>query len=161
MPKKREADHTDHTVEALHAAPPKEFTAARARLVQELKAAGRTDEARAVAKLKRPPASVWAVNQLARRVPDELAELLELGAGLRSAEKRLIKGGQAGDFMADARTARQKVAALARRADTFLEEAGQKPTAPLTRKITQMLQAASVGDDETRAALREGRLTGE
>ncbi|MDB4966976.1 MAG: hypothetical protein JWN44_2665 [Myxococcales bacterium] len=156
MAKKREAGHT---ADALYAAPPKEFTATRARLVKELKAADRGDEAREIAKMKRLPASVWAVNQLARRAPDEVAELLELGAGLRSAEKRLLKGGPATDFMADARTARQKVAALARRAEALLEEAGHKPTAPMTRTISQTLQAASVADDETRAALGAGRLT--
>lgn len=160
MAKKREADRT---VEALYTAPPKEFTATRARVVQELKAAGRTDEARALAKMKRPPASVWAVNQLARAAPDAVAELLELGAGLRSAEKQLLKGGQAsgnaGEYLADARTARQKVAALARRAEALLAEAGHKATAPLARKISHTLQAAAVADDDTRAALEAGTLT--
>jgi hypothetical protein len=160
MAKKREADRT---VDALYTAPPKEFTATRARVVQELKAAGRTDEARALAKMKRPPASVWAVNQLARAAPDAVAELLELGAGLRSAEKQLLKGGQAsgnaGEYLADARTARQKVAALARRAETLLAEAGHKATAPLARKISHTLQAAAVADDDTRAALEAGTLT--
>jgi hypothetical protein len=109
--------------------------------------------------LKRPSASVWAVNQLARRAPDELAELLELGAALRAGERKLMRGGSAGDFMADARTARQKVAALSRRAEEALREAGQQQvTLPLARKIAQTLHAAGIGDDDTRAKLEAGRL---
>ncbi|MGZ3428492.1 MAG: hypothetical protein ACXVCV_17690, partial [Polyangia bacterium] len=140
-------------------APPRAFVAERKRIADELKAAGRLEEARAAAKLKRPSASVWAVNQLARRAPDELAELLELGASLRAGERKLMRGGSAGDFMADARTARQKVAALSRRAEQALREAGQQQvTLSLARKIAQTLHAAGIGDDETRAKLEAGRL---
>jgi hypothetical protein len=149
----------DDWQDALFAAPPRAFVAERKRVAGELKAAGRLDESRAAAKLKRPSASVWAVNQLARRAPDELAELLELGASLRAGERKLLRGGSAGDFMTDARTARQKVAALSRRAEAALSEAGQqKATLSLARKIAQTLHAASIGDDETRAKLEAGRL---
>jgi len=148
----------DDILDALHAAPPRAFVAERKRAVAALEAAGRDDEARAVAKLKRPSASVWAVNQLARRAPDAVAELLDLGATLRADERKLLRGGSAEDFMADARTARQKVASLARRAESFVEEAGQKATATLGRKIVQTLHAAIIADDETRARLQSGRL---
>jgi hypothetical protein len=149
----------DDWQDALFAAPPRAFVAERKRVAGELKAAGRLEESRAAAKLKRPSASVWAVNQLARRAPDELAELLELGASLRAGERKLLRGGSAGDFMTDARTARQKVAALSRRAEAALSEAGQqKATLSLARKIAQTLHAASIGDDETRAKLEAGRL---
>jgi hypothetical protein len=156
MAKKRAGDDWQ---DALFAAAPRAFVAERKRVAGELKAAGRTDEARAAAKMKRPTASVWAVNQLARRAPDELAELVELGASLRAGERKLMRGGNAGDFMTDARTARQKVAALARRAEAALVEAGgQRATMTLARKIAQTLHAASIGDDETRAQLQAGRL---
>jgi hypothetical protein len=149
----------DEWLDALFAAPPRAFVSERKRVAAELKAAGRNDEARAAAKLKRPSASVWAVNQLARRAPDELADLLDLGAALRAGERKLMRGGAAGDFMTEARTARQKVAALARRAEAALsEEGGQKSTLALSRKIAQTLHAASIGDDEIRARLQAGRL---
>jgi hypothetical protein len=148
----------DEVLEALYAAAPRTFVGERKRAMAALKAAGRTDEARAIAKLKRPSASVWAVNQLARRAPDELAELIDLGAMLRDEERKLMRGGSAEGFMTDARTARQKVAALARRAESFVTEAGQKATVTVGRKIAQTLHAASIADDETRAQLQAGRL---
>ncbi|HEY1587716.1 MAG TPA: hypothetical protein VGH63_18585, partial [Polyangia bacterium] len=159
MAKKRAGgDGEDELLDALYAASPRAFVAERKRVVAALEAAGRGDEAQAVAKLKRPSASVWAVNQLARRAPDAIAELLDLGAVLRAEERKLMRGGSAGDFMTDARTARQKVASLARRAESFVEEAGQKATATVGRKIAQTLHAASIADNETRAMLQAGRL---
>ena len=159
MAKKRAGgDGEGEIVDALFAAPPRAFVAERKRAVAALKGAGRDDEARAVAKLKRPSASVWAVNQLARRAPDAIAELLDLGAALRAEERKLLRGGSAEELMSDARTARQKVAALARRAASFVEAAGQKATATMGRKIVQTLHAASIADDDTRAQLRAGRL---
>jgi hypothetical protein len=159
MAKKRAGgDGEDELLGALYAAPPRAFVAERNRVVAALEAAGRDDDARGVAKLKRPSASVWAVNQLARRAPDAIAELLDLGATLRAEERTLMRGGSAEDFMTDARTARQKVASLARRAESFVEEAGQKATATLGRKIVQTLHAASIADDDTRAQLQAGRL---
>ena len=159
MAKKRAAaGDGEDLLDALYAAPPRAFVAERTRVSEALKAAGRADEARAVARRKRPTASVWAVNQLARRAPADLAELLDLGAELRAGERELLRGGDAGNFMTDARTARQKVAALARRAEGFVAEAGQKATATVARKIAQTLHAASIADDHTRARLRAGRL---
>ena len=159
MAKKRASGSDgDELLDALYAAPPRAFVAERKRVADALKAAGRADEAKEVARRHKPTASVWAVNQLARRTPDDVAELLELGATLRAGERKLLRGGGADGFMEDARTARQKVAALARRAEGFIAEAGQKATATLGRKIAQTLQAASLGDDETRAKLEAGRL---
>ncbi|MCA1662690.1 MAG: hypothetical protein LC659_00175 [Myxococcales bacterium] len=148
----------DEILEALYAAPPRAFVAERKRAVAALEAAGRDEDARAVAKLKRPSASIWAVNQLARRAPDAVMELLELGATLRAEERKLMRGGSADGFMSDARTARQKVASLSRRAEAFVEEAGHKATPTLGRKIAQTLHAASIADDDTRARLQAGRL---
>ncbi len=155
MAKKR-AD--DELLDALYAAAPRAFVDERARVVAALKAAGRGDEARAVGKMKRPSASVWAVNQLARRAAEEVGELIALGASLRTGERTLLGGGDAAGFMDEARVARQKVAALARRAEAIVEESGQQATLALGRKIAQTLQAASIGDDATRAALAAGRL---
>jgi len=122
MTKKRAGDGQDaDLVDSLYAAPPRQFVAERKRVRDALVAAGRADEAREVAKRKRPSASVWAVNQLARRAADEIDELLELGASLRAGERKLLRGGDAGEFMEEARTARQKVAALARRAELIVE----------------------------------------
>lgn len=160
MAKKRVSQsERDDGHDALYVATPRAFVAERKRIADALKAAGRAEAARAVAKMKRPTASVWAVNQLARQAPDEVAGLLALGASLRAGERKLLRGGAADGFMDEARTARQTVAALARRAEALLVAAGeQKATIALGRKIAQTLHAASIGDDATRDKLRAGRL---
>src|SRR3954454_9888451 len=108
MTKKRAGDgRGDDLQDSLYEASPREFVAERKRVRDALVAAGHADEARAVAKRKRPSASVWAVNQLARRAPDDIAELLDLGASLRAGERKLMGGASAEGFMDDARTARQ------------------------------------------------------
>ena len=157
MAKKR-AGGTTSSLDALYAASPQDVRRRAGARGGGAEAAGRSDEARAIGKMKRPSASVWAVNQLARRAADEIEELLALGASLRAGERALLRGGDAAGFMEEARTARQKVAALARRAEAIVEEGGQKATLALSRKIAQTLQAASIGDDATRARLQAGRL---
>src|SRR5437868_5498288 len=109
----------DDAIDAVLAAPPREFVAARDRLVAALKQAGDKQGAARVRALHRPSPSVWAINQLARRAPDAIAELLDKGAELVAAEQRALAG-DAGAFLDDARAERQRVAALARRAEAIL-----------------------------------------
>jgi hypothetical protein len=147
----------DDAIDAVLAAAPSEFVATRARVAAELKAAGDTAGAARVRALRRPSPSVWAVNQLARRDPDAVGELLLAGAQLLAAERRALAG-EAGTFLADARAERHRVAALARRAEAILATSGQRASAATARRIAQTLQAAAIGDDATRDALRAGRL---
>jgi hypothetical protein len=68
---------------ALYGLAPEEFTAARDALVRRLKKEGRADEAAAVAKMRRPSRTAWALDQLARREPALVAEVLRAGKRLR------------------------------------------------------------------------------
>jgi hypothetical protein len=64
----------DH-VANLYAVPLAEFTATRNRIAAELRKAGRTSDVRAVARIRKPSASLWAVNRLAGTDRKGLASL--------------------------------------------------------------------------------------
>lgn len=72
--------------EQLYAADREEFTALRARLAKD---AADADTRAAIGALAKPTTAGWLVNQLARQHPDEVAELVDLGADLRDAHARM------------------------------------------------------------------------
>jgi hypothetical protein len=143
---------------ALYATLPAEFVAARDRVATELKQAGRAEEAARVKALKRPTASVWAVNQLARQESDGVAELLALGERVHGHERQVLRGGAAAGYLDDARLVRQRAAQLTRRAEALLTAAGLAASTAVGRRILQTLQAAALGDGDARAALAAGTL---
>jgi len=57
----------EDAVDALYGLPLDEFTPRRDELVKELRGAGKRDEAAWVKALRKPSATAWLVNQLARR----------------------------------------------------------------------------------------------
>jgi hypothetical protein len=144
--------------EPLRRALPVDFVAVRAQVVAALKSAGHASEAAHVRTLRRPTASVWAVNQLAHAQPAAVAAILALGAKVRADEAALSEGGDARDFMTEARVLRQQAVQVARRAEAFAAAAGVVVDAAAARRIAQTLQAAAVGDADARAALAGGRI---
>jgi len=139
----------------LFAVPPAEFVAARDALAKELRAAGRDAEAEEVAALRRPTAPVWAVNQLARRAPEELAELLESSERVRRDQLR----GASGDELRAAMAAqREAMARLERAAEQILRGAGLQSSPGALRTVQSTLQAAATGSREMREQLREGTM---
>ena len=77
---------------ALFRTPPDRFVAERDALVKELRAQGRDDDAATVKALRKPTATVWALNQLAERESEALAALFETGRALRAAQSDAIAG---------------------------------------------------------------------
>ena len=77
----------DAELERLFQLPLSEFTGERNGLVKRLRAADRRDEARAVAALRKPPVSAWAVNRLSQLAPELMAELRRAGKALRLAQQ--------------------------------------------------------------------------
>src|SRR6188768_2629087 len=73
----------EETLDQLYAADPEEFVALRKRLQGELRSAGLKPEAALLARARRPSTSMWAVNQLVRRRPELVDELLERSEALR------------------------------------------------------------------------------
>jgi hypothetical protein len=139
----------------LFAVKPEEFVAARDALAKELRAGGREAEAGEVASLRRPTAPIWAVNQLARRSPAEVEELLDSSERVQKAQLR----GAAGDELRAAMTAqRAALAKLERGAEQILRGAGLQASPGALRTVQSTLQAAATGSRDQREALRSGSV---
>jgi hypothetical protein len=124
--------------EDLYALPLSEFTKARNALAKE-------SGDKAIAKLKKPSATAWALNQAARSSKGDVARFLHAAERVRAAPGR--------QELADLRTAEADVrrAALKALGDT----AGTHTAAVNT------LLAAAAGDPDIAETLRAGTLTGD
>lgn len=148
-------------LDRLYGLPLDEFTAARNALARELKQSGDADAAEQVRALAKPSVPAWAVNQLPRREPKALKELLDAGAGVRKAQQRALAGKGSGDELRSAQASeRAAVQALTRSAGEILDEAGRTASRAVLDRIAATLRAAAVSDGG-REALRSGRLTEE
>ena len=150
----------EQELDDLFARPLGEFTSARNELARRLRNAGQDDAAARVQALKKPSVPVWAANQLARRHPDEIAELVAAGERLRKAQGAAFRGGGT-DAVRDATAAeRQAVRTLTRRANDLLEEEGRPTTRAVVDRIGSLLRNAAV-EPAAAELLRAGRLTEE
>ena len=78
----------DTAVDQLQAVPLEDFVAERKRLAKELRGAGERESAAQLAKLPKPSAPAWALNQLAREEPELVGEWLDAAEALRDASAR-------------------------------------------------------------------------
>jgi hypothetical protein len=147
MPAERDLDR-------LYGLPREEFTSARNALVSELKKAGRKDEADEVQALKKPSVSAWAVNQLARQHPEEVAELVKAGDALRKAQRDVLAGKTGADVREASRAQHELADELVDAARQILAGATQATA----QKISGTLRAAST-DPAAAKLLRKGRLS--
>src|SRR5262245_2121333 len=130
----------------LFTVPPAQFVAARDQVVSALKKAGQKDEAATVKALTRPHAAEWAVNQVARRSPDEMARFLELSAAVAAAQ---MGGGDYQGALAGQRAALEALVAAAAQA---LRGAELSDDRAVLDRVANDLRWAAVGE-ETRALL--------
>src|ERR671914_1405166 len=143
---------TTEELSDLLSVPLADFTRARNELARSLLDQGRKDEADEVKKLKKPSISAWATNQLARKKPDQVRQLIET-------QRRLQEGVDA-KLMRDVSTARRKiVASLLASAREILTETGSPASSSTLAKIEQTLLSAT--SDEELETLEQGRLTGD
>ena len=143
-------------VAELYRVDPDDFVAARNRTAKELKAEGRKDEAAVVAKLRRPPPSAWALNQVARDRPELVDALLDAGAGLRGAIEDAMRGDASRVREAQA-AERRAVDAAVTAAGKVLTAAGKAVTEALRLRMAASLRAAVV-DGEVADLVRRGVL---
>jgi hypothetical protein len=138
--------------DALFAVEPDQFVAARNALVKALK---QTDKARAaeVAAWKRPSATVWALNSVARRQPDVVAALFASAEDLKDA----MAAGDATAMRDAQRRERSCLEDVVRAATAVLAESGQARGAVNDQRLRTTLQTAVV-DDDAGEQLRTGRL---
>lgn len=135
----------------LFAVPPAEFTQARNALAKELRAAGKDEEARRVAALRKPTAALWVVNQLARTAPDQVKALIEAARRMRRAH-----GEGAGDDLREAmKEQREASQAIARAAEEAAKRTGAHANLDLLRRVQETAQAAAASDPDS---LRAGSL---
>jgi hypothetical protein len=143
-----------HVADELYGLPPSAFIQARDGRADQARAAGDKDLAAAIRKLRRPTVSAWLVNLLARDVPGQVDELLELGGSLREAQQAL-----AGDRLRELSTQRRRlVTGLVQEARRLAEQAGQPFGAQAEREVRDTLEAA-LADPAVAEAVRSGRLT--
>ena len=146
----------DTAVDQLHAVPLEDFVAERKRLAKELRGAGERESAAQLAKLPKPSAPAWALNQLAREQPESLGEWLDAAEALRDASARADRS--SGDTLRAAMTAHRD--ATRRLLAGLREHArpnGRKLSEPMLDRVRELLQAATA--DPARAEqLRGGRV---
>jgi hypothetical protein len=147
----------ERDIDRLFGLPLSEFTGARNALVRELRKGGRKDEAAEIRSLRKPSATVWAVNQLARSEPERVAELIKAGDALRKAQRDVL-GGKEADVREASRVQHELADELVDEARAILAEAGTKPTQAAAQRISTTLRAAST-DPNAVKLLRKGRLT--
>jgi hypothetical protein len=140
----------------LYGLPVEEFTKARDELAKELRKAGKKEAADEVKSLRKPSVSAWAVNQAARRRPQETKALVKAGDELRKAQRGVVSGRDPAQLREATTAHRRLVEELTEEARTALEERGAASAATVTR-VAQTLRAASI-DKEASKALTAGTL---
>jgi hypothetical protein len=146
----------------LYGVPLAEFVRARNELAARLRKAGKADAAAEIARLRKPSAPLWAINQLARTDPGAIARLIETTEALRSAQLGRQRGGDPGARAAAQRSALED---LVDRAASLLHPGGSPGGSPSGSEVPAdtrgRLSASFLGaaaDRHLREDLRRGRL---
>ena len=139
----------------LYGLPLEEFTAARNALAKELARQGERRRAEEVKRLPKPTRTAWALNQLARRAPEDVERLLAAGEGLRRAQQRALEGDATG-LRDAARAEQEQVGRLLHAALAILGDE-HPPDGTVADRLRNTLRAAA-NEPATGALLREGRV---
>jgi hypothetical protein len=146
----------EERIDELFAVAPEEFVAARDALANELRSEGDGRGAADVKKLRRPTVAAWAVNQVARRHPRDVEELLSAGDDLREAQRRAMTGKGRTDVHEPTARRRAVVDRLAKLAAELLADAG-RGSGTHADEVTDTFLAASV-EPAVAELVRRGRL---
>jgi hypothetical protein len=149
------APEGEDEIARLLAVPLGDFVEERKRLAASLKSLGRRDEAQAIAKLAKPSAALWAINQLARREPAAIRRLGELTAVMQAGPRHAPD-----EYAQRLAEHRDVLRALRAAAEGILAEAKVGVSPALLERILHSLRAG-MADDETRAAIEKARLLAE
>jgi G:T/U-mismatch repair DNA glycosylase len=140
----------------LYAARPTDFIRTRNDLAKRLTQAGQVEAAAGVKQLRKPTVPLWAVNQLARRHPDDVRALLDAGERLRVAQLAALRG-ESEELRTATAEERKILHGLTQRGAELLRETGHSADA---KRIADTLRAAAV-DESGRELLQRGRLSDE
>ncbi|HCT75925.1 MAG TPA: hypothetical protein DGG94_03610 [Micromonosporaceae bacterium] len=144
----------DEIANELYAATPERFTAARDEAIAAAKAAGDSAQAKAIAALRKPTVGAWLVNLLAIKRPDLVAELAEIAASLRSAQREL-RGEQLRQLTTQRRAL---VSALVAQAQELAVEARPGAAGKLPLTEVEATFNAALADEAVAEQVRLGRL---
>lgn len=145
----------DGSLRDLFAAPLEDFVRARNAWAARLKEEGRTSEAAEIQRLRKPTPAVWSVNQLARRQPAKIGELVDAVEALRRAHFK-----EAGGVAQATERHRETLQDLLDRSKSILDTSGLRASPGILRRIANTLSGA-VADPGARSELLQGRLTEE
>jgi hypothetical protein len=140
-------------VRRLFEVPPAEFTAARNALVRELRDAGKADEAKEVAALRKPAATLWIANQLGPRHRPLVEDLIEA-----TRELSRVQAGSGGDLREAMQQQRAALQKLMDEVDAVAREIEARVTPELQRRVQTTVTSAAASEPE---ALIEGTLARE
>lgn len=143
-------DELDAITAELAALPLAEFTAARDAKAKAVDDAALATEIRA---LRKPSPAAWLTNLLVRERPDEVAQLLALGADLRAAQQNL----DARELAALTTERRALVTVIAGLAGDLAHDRGVRVSPAVTDELAQTLLAA-LADAAAADAVASGRL---
>jgi hypothetical protein len=150
----------EQELERLFELPPAEFTAARNDLARRLKRAGQSDAAARVQALRKPTIPVWAINQLARRRPDDVEALIAAGDELRAVQEAVLAGGDRDQLRTATSAERDALRKLTQQAHEILSSSGQRPTPAVLERIAATVRTAAL-DPRGRELLAAGMLVEE
>ena len=135
---------------------PEDFVSERKALARKLRDEGRTEDAAAVEKLRKPSRVVFAVNRGARDRP----KAARAAADAAERVKELQLGGDADAFREAIRELDQALELLADVAVAHVAEKGGTATESMRHRVRDLLRSA-VADDDEREKLARGALTEE
>ena len=147
-------DRVAEAMQDLYAVGPDEFMATRSRLVAEAKAASDRTAAAEIGRLRKPSLAAWAVNLTAREAEDVVADLVDLGERMRSAQSRLDAAALTG--MRKERDATVEV--YVRAATRAVSDAGRS-LSPAAQQEVRATAIAALADEQASAAVTSGQLT--
>ena len=150
----------EQELERLFELPPADFTEARNDLVRRLKKAGQTEAAARVQALRKPTIPIWAINQLARRKPDDVETMIAAGDELRTAQEAVLAGGERDQLRAATAAERDALRKLTRGAQEILTGSGQRPTPAVLERVAATVRSAAL-DPRGRELLAAGMLVEE
>jgi hypothetical protein len=155
MPEDPNTADVEVIIDSLYALEPEAFTAARDQHAAELRGAGERDAAKRVKALRRPTVAAWAVNQVVRRHPDKVDELLRVTDELGATQRDALTGGQR-DLRAVSERRQEQLDQLLTLARQVIDDSGRSSSAH-EDDIARTLQAST--DPDLGRQVRAGRLT--
>ena len=138
----------------LYRGEPAEFVAARDRHVAQARRDGDEQRAEAIRALRKPTTAAWAVNRLAVEDADAVAELIEVGDGLRTAQREL----RGDEIRRLDRRRDELVRRLLDRAGQLVKGSGRGFGEQVRRQVESTLSAA-VAEPDSAQQVREGVLS--